>query len=128
MLYILNKLVPNFKKIEFALKVLYGISNYEAKKICKIIGINSQINITKIKKNQLNKLINYLNKNIKVEYILKKEKKANFDKLIDIKLIRAIRYNQGLPVRGQRTHTNAKTVKKINKKFNKKKKIGRKKK
>ena len=128
MFYIFNKVIPSSKKIEFSLKVIYGINNYQSQKICKIFGINPKINIIKIKKNQLNNLINYLNKNKKVEYFLKKEKKENFLKLLDIKLIRSLRYNQGLPVRGQRTHTNAQTVKRLKKKLKKNKKNKKKKK
>lgn len=128
MFYIFNKVIPSSKKIEFSLKVIYGINNYQSQKICKIFGINPKINIIKIKKNQLNNLINYLNKNKKVEYFLKKEKKENFLKLLDIKLIRSLRYNQGLPVRGQRTHTNAQTVKRLKKKLNKTNRIRKKKK
>lgn len=119
MLYIFNKVISNSKKIEFSLNVLYGINNYQSKKICKVLGINPKINITKIKKNQLNNLLNYLNKNIKIEYFLKKKKNENFSKLLEIKLVRALRYNQGLPVRGQRTHTNAQTVKRLKKKIKK---------
>lgn len=74
MLYIFNKVISDTKKIEYSLKVLYGINKYKSKRICKKLGINPQITINKIKKNHVNKLINYINKNLKVESFLKKKK------------------------------------------------------
>lgn len=128
MLYLFNKVIPNFKKIEYSLRILYGINNYQSKKICKNLGINPQITIKKIKKNHVNKLINYLNKNIKVEALLKKNQKDRINSLLDIKLIRVIRAKNGLPVRGQRTHTNAKTIKYLKRGIKRKKKLSKKKK
>ena len=64
-------------------------------------------------KTQLNSLIKYINKNIKIEQLLKKEKKEKINNLLKIKNIRGIRQSLGLPVNGQRTHTNAKTCKKL---------------
>lgn len=115
MLYIFNKTISDSNSILYSLTVLYGINKYQSKKICKNIGINPQITINQLKTNQVNRLIKYINKNIKVEQLLKKEKKDKQNDLLNIKLIRTIRLSQGLPVRGQRTHTNAKTVKKFRK-------------
>ena len=114
MLYIFDKEISNSNSILYSLTVLYGINIFQSKRICKNIGINPQTTINKLKKNQLNRLINYINKNIKIEQLLKKLKKDQLNKLLDIKTNRGIRRNFGLPVRGQRTHTNAKTSKKLN--------------
>lgn len=113
MLYIFNKTIPNTINIVYALTILYGINIYQSKKICKNIGINPQITINKLKNNHVNCLVNYINKNIKIEQFLKKGEKNKINKLLEIKNIRGIRQSQGLPVNGQRTHTNAKTVKKL---------------
>jgi small subunit ribosomal protein S13 len=126
MLYIFNKTISDSNSILYALTILYGINKYQSKKICKNIGINPQITINKLKNNHVNRLIKYINKNIKIEQLLKKEKKDRLNELLEIKLNRGIRQSQGLPVRGQRTHTNAKTVRKYRtvtfskKKFSKK--------
>lgn len=113
MLYIFNKTISNTNNILYALTVLYGINKYQSKKICKNIGINPLTTIDKLKKNQLNRLIKYINKNIKIEQILKQKNKQKIDNLINIKHKKGIRLTLGLPVNGQRTHTNAKTAKKF---------------
>jgi small subunit ribosomal protein S13 len=113
MLYIFNKTIPDSNSILYSLTILYGINKYQSKKICKNIGVNPQITINKLKNNHINRLIKYIRKNIKIEQVLKKDKKDQLNKLLEIKLHRGIRQSQGLPVRGQRTHTNAKTARKV---------------
>jgi small subunit ribosomal protein S13 len=113
MLYIFDKTISDSKSILYSLTVLYGINKYQSKKICKNIGINPLITINKLKKNQLNRLIKYINNNIKIEQLLKKAKKDKINNLLNIKHNRGIRSSLGLPVRGQRTHTNARTIKKL---------------
>ena len=120
MLYIFNKIISDSKSILYSLTILYGINEFQSKKICKNIGINPQITLNKLKNNHVNRLIIYINKNLKVEQLLKKSKTERLNELVEIKSIRGIRQSQGLPVRGQRTHTNAKTSKKIKKIFIKK--------
>ena len=117
MLYIFNKTISDSKSILYSLTVLYGINEFQSKKICKNIGINPQITLNKLKNNHVNRLITYINKNLKIEQLLKKEKTERLRELVEIKSNRGIRQNQGLPVRGQRTHTNAKTPKKLKKIF-----------
>lgn len=120
MLYIFNKTISNSKSILYSLTVLYGINEYQSKKICKNVGINPQITVNKLKNYQVNRLISYINKNLKIEQTLKQFKKNKLNELLEIKSVRGIRRSAGLPVRGQRTHTNAKTAKKFKKIFNKK--------
>ena len=113
MLYIFDKTISNSNSIQYSLTVLYGINQYQSIKICKNIGINPKTTINKLKKNQLNRLIGYINSNLKIEQLLRKKVNDQNAHLLDIKTIRGIRHSQGLPVRGQRTHTNAKTSKKF---------------
>ncbi len=117
MLYIFNKTISNSKSILYSLTVLYGINEYQSKKICKNVGINPQITINKLKNYQVNRLISYINKNLKIEQVLKQKNKNRLNELLEIKSNRGIRRSLGLPVRGQRTHTNAKTAKKYKKMF-----------
>ena len=100
MLYIFNKTISDSKNILYSLILLYGINKYQSKKICKNIGINPQITLNKLKNNHVNRLINYINKNLKVEQLLKKIKTEKLNELIEIKSNRGIRQSQGLPVRG----------------------------
>jgi small subunit ribosomal protein S13 len=120
MLYIFNKTISNSKSILYSLTILYGINEYQSKKICKNVGVNPQITVNKLKNYQVNRLINYINKNIKIEQVLRQSNKDRLNELLEIKSIRGIRRSAGLPVRGQRTHTNAKTAKKFKKVFGKK--------
>ena len=115
MLHIFNKTISNSKSILYALIILYGINKFQSKKICKNIGINPQITLNKLKNNHVNRITIYINKNLKVEQLLKKIKKDKINELVEIKSNRGIRQSIGLPVRGQRTHTNAKTSKKLKK-------------
>nr|YP_009729756.1 ribosomal protein S13 [Plasmopara viticola]QHW07495.1 ribosomal protein S13 [Plasmopara viticola] len=117
MLYIFNKTISDSKSILYSLTVLYGISEFQSKRICKNIGINPQITLNKLKNNHVNRLINYINKNLKIEQLLRKSKTQRLNELLEIKSKRGVRRNQGLPVHGQRTHTNARTSKKIRKNF-----------
>lgn len=117
MLYIFNKTISNSKSILYSLTVLYGINEYKSKKICKNVGINPQITVNKLKNYQVNRLINYINKNLKIEQVLRQSKKDRLNELLEIKSNRGIRQSLGLPVRGQRTHTNAKTSRKFKKIF-----------
>jgi small subunit ribosomal protein S13 len=128
MLYIFNKTISDSKNILYSLTVLYGINEYQSKKICKNIGINPQITINKLKNNHVNRLINYINKNLKVEQVLKKLKKDRLQELLEIKTNRGVRHNLGLPVNRQRTHTKARTIKKLKNFFVKKKNLTSKKK
>ena len=117
MLYIFNKTISDSKSILYSLTILYGINEFQSKKICKNIGINPQITLNKLKNNHVNRIVNYINKNLKIEQLLKKSKNERLNELVEIKSNRGIRQSQGLPVRGQRTHTNAKTSKKLKKIF-----------
>ena len=117
MLYIFNKTISDSKSILHSLTILYGINKFQSNKICKNIGINPKITLNKLKNNHVNRLITYINKNLKVEQVLKKCKNERLNELLEIKSNRGIRQNRGLPVRGQRTHTNAKTIKKLKKIF-----------
>ena len=117
MLHIFNKTISDSKSILYSLIVLYGINKFQSKKICKNIGINPQITLNKLKNNHVNRIVIYINKKLKVEQLLKKSKTEKLNELLEIKSNRGIRQSLGLPVRGQRTHTNAKTSKKLKKIF-----------
>lgn len=115
MLFLFNKNISEKKAIIYSLKKIYGINIYQSKKLCKIFGINPKTTINKLNKIQLNKLIKYINDNLKVENDLKKNVYNDIKKLITVKNNRGLRLSMGLPVNGQRTRTNAKNCKKYKK-------------
>lgn len=117
MLYIFGKQLPVTKKIINSLVNIFGINFYQSKKICRKIGFNPSVRIKSLKKVQINKLIKYIDKNLLIEQDLKKKKIQNKKNLINIKTVRGLRNLKGLPVRGQRTHTNSKTCKKLKNKI-----------
>jgi len=117
MLYIFGKTIPTDKKIIYSLTKLFGINFYNSKKICKNVGINPSVRINSLKKNQIRKIIQYIDQNLIIEQDLKRNYILNKKNLINIKSIRGLRNLNGLPVRGQRTHTNRKTSKKLKNKI-----------
>lgn len=113
MLYFFNKTVSDSKNILYTLINIYGINIYQSKKICKKLGFNPFQLIKFLNKKQLKILIKHIDKNFLIEHNLKKKKNEDLKKLIDIRSYRGVRHIFGLPVNGQRTHTNANTSKKL---------------
>ena len=113
MVYLFESELQENKTIIFALKKIYGIGTFRSILICKKLGFSKNLKINKLTKDQiidLLKLIDLLNFILASD--LKKLKFLAVKSLISIKSYRGLRRNQGLPVKGQRTHTNAKTAKK----------------
>lgn len=117
MLYIFGKTIPVNKKVIYSLTYLFGINSYSSKKICKNIGINPSVRINSLKKSQIRQLIQYIDQNLIIEQDLKKNLILKKKNLVNIKNHRGLRNLKGLPVRGQRTHTNRKTSKKLKNKI-----------
>lgn len=114
MLYILETKLPEAKSIFFSLQYVFGLGKFESFKICKRLGFSRNFEVkslTDIQIKQLVKLTNSLS--LVITSDLKKLKNLVVKRLVTIKSYRGLRKIKGLPIRGQRTHTNAKTVKKI---------------
>ena len=94
--------LPREKRIEIGLTYIYGIGNTTAKKIIAETGVNPDIRVKDISEDDLQKIRVYIDKNLTVEGVLHREVSQN---------IKRLRHRKGLPVRGQRTHTNARTRK-----------------
>lgn len=114
--------IPNNKKVLYSLCYIYGIGNTSAKKICEISNIDPDKRVHELSEDDLTILRNVIEKNFKIEGELRGEVNRNIKRLMDIQCYRGIRHIRGLPVRGQRTHSNART------KRSRKSKIGGKKK
>ena len=103
--------LPRNKRIEIALTYIYGIGLTTAKQIIAETGVNPDIRVKDLSEEDLAKLRDYIQQNLKVEGDLHREVSQNVKRLMEIGCYRCLRHRRGLPVRGQRTHTNARTRK-----------------
>ena len=103
--------LPNDKRIEIALTYIYGIGNTSASEIIKATGINPDTRVKDLSEDEVAKIRDQIENNYMVEGDLKREVQSNIKRLTDIGCYRGRRHRMGLPVRGQRTKTNARTRK-----------------
>ena len=103
--------LPNDKRIEIALTYIYGIGRTSADKIIADTGINPDTRVKDLTEDEVAKIRDQIENNYKVEGDLKREVQSNIKRLTDIGCLRGRRHRLGLPVRGQRTKTNARTRK-----------------
>ena len=103
--------LPRNKRIEIALTYIYGIGLTTAKEIIAATGVDPDIRVKDLPEEDLAKLRDYIQQNLKVEGDLHREVSQNVKRLMEIGCYRGLRHRRGLPVRGQRTHTNARTRK-----------------
>jgi small subunit ribosomal protein S13 len=102
--------VPDNKRIEIALTYIYGIGRTLSQRILAKAKIDSNIRINKLSSQEVNRLREIVEKEYRVEGELRQEKMMNIKRLKDIGCYRGIRHIKGLPVRGQQTKTNTRTV------------------
>lgn len=102
--------LPNTKRIEAALPYIYGIGLTRSKEILKQAKISPDIRVKDLSNDQVDALQNIINLGYKVEGDLRREVLSNIKRLKEIKCYRGIRHARTLPVRGQRTKTNSRTV------------------
>ncbi len=104
--------LPREKRVEIGLTYIYGIGRTTASKICAATNINPDTRVRDLTEDEVNAIREYIDKNhIMVEGDLRRERTQNVKRLMDIGCNRGLRHRKGLPVRGQRTHTNARTRK-----------------
>ncbi len=103
--------LPRDKRIEIALTYIYGIGLTTSKKILAETGVNPDVRVRDLTEDDLTKLRDYIQGNLKVEGDLHREVSQNVKRLMEIGCYRGLRHRRGLPTRGQRTHTNARTRK-----------------
>ncbi len=103
--------IPRDKQVEISLTYIYGIGRSRANKTVESAGIKSGTQVRDLTEEEVVKLREYIDENFKIEGDLKRETTQNVKRLIEIGSYRGLRHRQGLPVRGQRTHTNARTKK-----------------
>ena len=103
--------LPRDKRVEIGLTYTYGIGLTTSKKILAETGVDPDVRIKDLTEDDLTKLRDCIQENIKVEGDLHREVSQNVKRLMEIGCYRGLRHRRGLPVRGQRTHTNARTRK-----------------
>ncbi len=103
--------MPREKRVEVALTYIYGIGPSTARKILAGTGVNPDTRVRNLTEEEVAKLRETIERTYKVEGDLQREVQMNIKRLIDIGSYRGLRHRRGLPVRGQRTRTNARTRK-----------------
>jgi len=103
--------LPREKKIEIGLSYIYGIGRRNAVEIIQKAGIDASLRVRDLTDADVNRIRQVIERDYKVEGALRTEVAMNIKRLMDIGSYRGIRHRRGLPVRGQRTHTNARTKK-----------------
>jgi small subunit ribosomal protein S13 len=103
--------LPREKKVEIGLTYIYGIGRHAAQAIVQKAGIDAALRVRDLTDADVNKIRGVIERDHKVEGALRTEVAMNIKRLMDIGSYRGIRHRRGLPVRGQRTHTNARTKK-----------------
>ena len=103
--------LPRNKKIEFALTYIHGIGLSSSKKICELAGIIDEKRVNNLSEAELTKIREIIDKDYMVEGDLRRKKSLDVKRYLDLGCLRGLRHRKNLPVRGQRTHTNARTRK-----------------
>ena len=103
--------IPTAKRVPIALRYIHGIGPQIAKDICDSIGIDESRRVNELSDAEVLQIREYIDANLTVEGDLRRERAVNVKRLMDLGCYRGLRHRRGLPVRGQRTHTNARTRK-----------------
>ena len=103
--------IPTGKRVVIALTYIHGIGRTSSRKICDLVGVPSERRVSDLTDDELARIRETIDQNYQVEGELRREMALNVKRLMDLGCYRGIRHRRGLPVRGQRTHTNARTRK-----------------
>jgi small subunit ribosomal protein S13 len=103
--------IPREKRVEIGLTYIFGIGRSTANEVLKELGLNPDTKVRDLTEEEVARLRNHIDANITVEGDLRRERSQNIKRLMEIGCYRGLRHRRGLPVRGQRTRTNARTRK-----------------
>ncbi|MEM0990085.1 MAG: 30S ribosomal protein S13 [Pseudomonadota bacterium] len=103
--------IPTAKRVHIALTYIHGIGQSTAETICDNVGITRERRVNELSDAEVLAVREYIDGNLMVEGDLRRERMVNIKRLMDLGCYRGLRHRRGLPVRGQRTHTNARTRK-----------------
>jgi small subunit ribosomal protein S13 len=103
--------IPTSKRVQIALTYIHGIGRTKAQEMCDALGIAENRRVSDLTDAEVLRIREYIDGNLTVEGDLRRETQMNIKRLMDLGCYRGLRHRRGLPVRGQRTHTNARTRK-----------------
>ena len=103
--------LPTNKRVLIALTYIHGIGKVTSKSICDAAGVNVSTRVNQLSEQEVASIRQHIDSNVVVEGDLRRERTINVKRLMDLGCYRGLRHRRGLPVRGQRTHTNARTRK-----------------
>lgn len=103
--------IPTAKRIDIALTYIHGIGRVKASEICKKTGIDPEKRVHQLAENEVSNIREIIDRDYMVEGDLRREVSMNIKRLVDLGCYRGLRHRKRLPVRGQRSHTNARTRK-----------------
>ena len=103
--------IPSNKRVEIALTYIHGIGLNSSKKICELANIKDQTRVNNLTESELSQIRDIIDKDYLVEGDLRRKKSLDVKRYLDLGCLRGLRHRKNLPVRGQRTHTNARTRK-----------------
>ncbi len=103
--------IPTNKRVLISLRYIYGIGPVKAQDICTALNIPDERRVNQLSDDEILRLRELIDKDYRVEGDLRRENAMNIKRLMDLGCYRGLRHRKGLPVRGQRTHTNARTRK-----------------
>ena len=103
--------IPSNKRVEIALTYIYGIGRMKAKEICSKVGVPAERRVNELTEAEIIGVREVIERDYRVEGDLRRDTAMNIKRLMDLRSYRGLRHRAGLPVRGQRTHTNARTRK-----------------
>ena len=103
--------IPREKRVEISLTYIYGIGRSTAQQVCSMTDVNPDTRVRNLTDDEVAKLRGYIDANLRVEGDLRREVSQDIKRKMEIGCYQGLRHRRGLPVRGQRTHTNARTRK-----------------
>ena len=103
--------IPREKRVEISLTYIYGIGRRTAQQVCSMTDVNPDTRVRNLTDDEVVKLRGYIDANLRVEGDLRREVSQDIKRKMEIGCYQGLRHRRGLPVRGQRTHTNARTRK-----------------
>lgn len=103
--------IPREKRLEISLTYIFGIGLPTSQKICDVLGLDRNTKVSSLTEDEVNKIRAYVDENLTIEGDLRRDVQNDIKRKIEIGCLQGVRHRKGLPVRGQRTHTNARTRK-----------------
>ena len=103
--------IPREKRLEISLTYIFGIGKTTSQQICDNLGLDRNTKVSNLTEDEVNQIRQYVDQNLTIEGDLRRDVQNDIKRKIEIGCLQGVRHRKGLPVRGQRTHTNARTRK-----------------